>query len=95
MQKDDDKWMEDIFHSMKGSKRARPRKGLFDQIERGLNQQETKIKKLIPWRNVAAAAILLLCLNSIALIQARHADPPINSSSQVETALISSYKIYE
>ena len=43
MNKDKNKWIDDVLGSMEGSERARPRIDLFDKIERELESPEIKV----------------------------------------------------
>lgn len=100
MMKDDkEKWMEEVFDSMKGSERARPNPELYARIENQLDDPEAKVIPMRQWSFAVAAAILVLVLNVFVLRQftqnnALNTNEMVvsNTSSQ---SLISNYKIYE
>jgi len=68
MNKDKNKWVEDVFHSMQGGEQAQPPKDLFAKIERQIKAPEPKIIQLNHWKYAAAAAAILL-VNVLAVIQ--------------------------
>lgn len=99
MKSDKEKWMEDVFESMKGSQRARPQPELLEKIMKNIDAPEAKVVPMYQWRIVAAAAVLLLVLNIFALNH--YTQNSVSSSGElaVEDAssqlIISNYKIYE
>ena len=68
MNKEKEKWIEDVFQSMKGAQRAKPRPELFNKIENQIYSSNAKIIQNFQWRSYAAAVILLLLINTMALI---------------------------
>ena len=96
---DREKWIEDVFDSMKGSQRAKPRADLFAKIEQEIQHPETRVIPLYQRRIAVAAAIVLLAGNVFAL---RHY---VNTSQTkgneivmdetLSPGLISNYNLYE
>lgn len=99
MERDIDKWMENIVHSMKDSKRAQPNSNLFKKIENEINNSELKNITRLPIRYAAAAAVILLMVNSSALYMFTKQNQSFQIHSGLEnsenTALITSFQIYE
>lgn len=99
MDRDQDKWMENIFHSMKGSQRAQPPSNLFTKIESQITSSKVKIVPRLSLRFVAVAATLILVLNISALLVYTQQ----NKASQMHSALqdsdnntlITSFQIYD
>lgn len=99
MKDDKEQWIEDVFDSLKGSKRAKPNDDLFARIETEIESPDTKVIPLRQLRMIAAAAIVLLTLNIGALLQYTQSQKS-NYENQVtesshQTSLISDYKLYE
>ena len=99
MNDEKEKWMEDVFQSMKSSQRAKPRPDLFVKIQDRIGVGDAKIVPLRQWRYATAAAVLLLLINTVVLIyssqqnQVNYEDVTVvNTYNQ---SLISSYQIYE
>lgn len=96
-------WAEEIFLSMEGSKRSKPHPGLLANIERQIEHQidlsNRKIVQRLPWRYTAVAAILILTLNTAALIYYQRQKSMNHDRVAVQDTydrpLISSYQIYE
>lgn len=100
MSNEKEKWIEEVFQSMKGSKRAQPRKELFAKIQNQIGAIEPKVIPLHHMRYAAAVAILLLILNAFALQQFQQSntlqkDEMISSTASYNQSIISDYKIYE
>lgn len=99
MNDDKEKWMQDVFQSMKGSQRAKPRPDLFVKIQNRIGVGGAKIVPLRQWRYAAAVAVLMLVVNTIALVyfnqqnQLNYEDVTVVDT--YNQALISSYQIYE
>lgn len=96
---DKEKWIEDVFDSMKGSQRAKPDSGLFAKIEGQIDAPEAKIIPMRQWNYAAAAAVLVLILNVFAMRQYTQ-NNELNANEMVVSdvsgqSLISNYKIYE
>ncbi|MEM9833202.1 MAG: hypothetical protein AAF944_21390 [Bacteroidota bacterium] len=94
-----EKWIEDVLGSMNKSERARPKPDLFTKIEQQLDK-EGAIAVPILWRRVAAAAaVLLLMLNGLAIQQFSQSNELVPGEVTLEDtyqqSLISDYKIYD
>lgn len=100
MNKDDkQKWIDDVFDSMQGSRRAKPSPELFGKIETEIDAPEARVIPMYQWRLTAAAAVLLLVLNVFALRQVAESNALNTGEWVVERTsnqqLISNFKIYE
>jgi len=99
MNDEEEKWMEEVFQSMKGSERAVPRLDLFAKIEEEIAASNTKVVPIRQLRYAAAVAAILLFVNGIALInynqnsQTSYGDTMV--SDDYSQSLISTYQIYE
>ncbi len=97
--RDKEKWINDVFDSMKGSQRAKPNPDLFAKIEHQIDAPEAKVISMHQWRMVAAAAVILLVLNVFALREVPESNALNTDELLVENTsnqqLISNYKIYE
>ena len=96
MNNEKDKWMENVFQSMKDSQRAKPSPELFTKIK---NQISTAgVDPLLQWRYVVAAAVLMLLINSMALIYyieyKQVNDEHVAVGRAYKQSLINSYQIY-
>jgi len=98
MNNEKEKWMEDVFQSMKGSKRAKPNPELFAKIKGQINASEAKVIPLYQWRSAAAAAVLLLFMNVATLRHYHQQDEgnyqDVAVADMYGESLISSYQIY-
>lgn len=85
-----------ILNSMKGSQRAKPSRDLFAKIEREINQIDTSIVPLRQLKWAAAAIILLLIINGLAMQQNynHHRTNTIAESFGGES-IISNYTLYD
>lgn len=94
-----EKWMEEVFQSMKGTPRAKPIPELFAKIENQIAPSKVEVIHLRQLRYVAAIVILLLFVDTIALVYDNQYKQPNNEDVAVmdtyDQALISSYQIYE
>jgi hypothetical protein len=94
-----EKWMEDVFQSMKGSRRATPGPELFAKIEGQIEASNGKIIPMPQWRYAAAAAALVLVVNVTALVyynqNAGITQEEVAVASVYSESLISNYQIYE
>ncbi len=94
---DKEKWIDDVFDSVKGSERAKPSKDLFGKILNEIDVSDASIIPLFQLRMLAAAAIVLLVLN-IAILRQNVQNNNSNSeewlSEKVEESVISNYNIY-
>lgn len=99
MNDDKEKWMEEVFQSMKGSRRAKPRPELFAKIEGQIAVSKGKVIPLRQWKYAAAVAALVLFVNVKALLYSNQNDEVFNDDAVVADVynqpLISSYQIYE
>lgn len=99
MEKDKEKWIEEIMGSFEKVERATPDPELFTSIEQRISGlSDTKVS-IFQWRMIAAAALLLMLLNAFAVSsffrsqnQGQENQMTINS---IENDLISNYKLYE
>lgn len=98
MSDEQEKWMEEVFHSMKGSQRAKPEPVLFTRIEDQITASKHTVISLRQWRYAVAAAAMVLLVNAAALLYYNQYTPV----SQEEVllldvygeSLISNYQIY-
>lgn len=99
MSTEEEKWMEEVFDSMKGSQRAQPGPELFGKIKKQLDGADEKIIPLRQWRYAAAVAAIVLLANVATLFTyQRHNDMPGEGfvmTDNYSQSLISSYQIYE
>ena len=97
MNEEKEQWMEDVFQSMKGSRRAQPRPALLAKIERQIDA--AKMIPLQKWRYAVAAAALLLFVNVAALLiynqNSGEARSEVAAADAYSESLISSFQIYE
>ena len=97
MKREKEKWIDDVFNSLEGSKRAVPSPHLFSKIEKSLFESEAKIIPLGNYRLAVAAAILLLTTNILAIYQYTQSSS-ISSPELINEnteSLISDYKLYD
>lgn len=96
---DTDKWIEEVFNSMRNSQRAKPSPNLFDKIEAQIYGSEAKIIYLKQWKKYAAVACLLIYINIAAILYYNYNlsdDTPIQSMAESnEEPLLLSYQIYD
>ncbi len=99
MNDEKEKWKDQVFQSMKGNQRAKPRPELLAQIEDEIARSKTRVVPLPNLRYVAAAAACLLLVNTGALIyyhqQTQATSENVTGAGDYEQSLISSYQIYE
>lgn len=99
MNEEKEKWIEEVFQSMKGSKRAKPQLELFTRIENKIALSKAKIVSLHQWRYAAVTAALILLINTTALMYYnQHKQMNNEDMAVVDTyniSLISAYQIYE
>ena len=98
MNDDKEKWIEEVFQSMKGSQRAKPSAALFTAIEDRITVSKNKVVPLHPWWYAAAAAIVIF-VNATAVFFYNQQGEVSSENSGVTEAysqpLISTYQIYE
>lgn len=68
MSSEKEKWLEEVFNSMEGSQRARPRPELLAKIENQIGDSKANVIALPQLRKYAAAAAVLLLINASALM---------------------------
>lgn len=95
-----DKWIEEIFDSLEGIKRAKPDINLYATIENQLFSEESKVIPINRLRIAAVAAILILLINVISLKVYTYSSNSANTvesqtSNNYNQQLISNFKIYE
>jgi len=83
MNKDNEKWIEAIFQSMKSSESAKPSAELFNKIEVEISAANVQIIPIYKWKRFVAVAAMLLLLNGAALIYYNNKEV---SNSNVTTA---------
>lgn len=98
MAEDKDNWIEEVFLSMKGSERARPSHDLLAKIQSRMEGRDNKVVTLYQWKFTAAAAVLLVFMNTMALIyfsqeQLGNYSDVVSESAQNQS-IISTYQIY-
>lgn len=98
MNDEKEKWVEDVFQSMKGSERAKPQHDLFEKIQNRIGVGDAKVVSLHQWKYTAAAVVLILFMNITALVyfnqqhQVNYED--VADGNTYNQALISTYQIY-
>lgn len=97
MDKKKEQWMEDVFTSMQGSKRAIPKPELFSEITYQFKNWEV-IDFRTQWRFATIAAIFVLLINSTVLIyyirQQKANNKSVQSMGLYHKLVTSSYQIY-
>ena len=98
MAEDKDNWIEEVFLSMKGSERARPGHDLLVKIQSRIEGRDHKVVTLHQWKFTAAAAVLLVFMNTMALVyfsqeQLDNYSDVLSESAQ-NHSIISTYQIY-
>ena len=92
-----EKWIQDVFDSLEGSKRATPPSHLLSKIEQNLVAPEAKIIPMSNYRIAVAAAVVLLVMNVFVMYQ--YAQTSTNSFPESMTdnteSLITDYKLYD
>lgn len=86
-----------IFDSMRASQRAKPSEHLFASIVSRLHD-ERKLVRMISWRTVSAACLLLMLINSFAYFIHQGPDSIEHQAVDREYSsgnLVSDYKIYD
>lgn len=94
---DKETWIEDVFHSTKGGKRAKPSDDLFGKILNKIDAPDAQIIPLFQLRVVAAAAVILLILNIAILrqsIQNDNSDSNEWVTENTEESVISNFNLY-
>ncbi len=99
MSTEKEKWMDEVFESMKGSQRARPSPELFAKIEGKIVPAKGKLIPIQQWRYAVAAAVLVLLVNSAAMLYYNQQDgvayEDVAAVDTYSQPLITNYKIYE
>lgn len=98
MNDEKEKWIADVFSSMKESQRAKPGSELLGKIEDQIDLSKAKVVSMPYWKYAAAAAFLLL-INSTALIyhiqNKKLNDEDVALVDAYSESLIRSFQIYE
>lgn len=99
MDNEKEKWIADVFESMKGNQRAKPAPELFAKIESEINSSTAKVIPIRQWRYAAAAAALVLFVNVSALFYYQQnsglAYEDVAVGDTYNQPLISDYQIYK
>tara|TARA_R110002049_G_scaffold307084_1_gene506739 strand:+ start:5264 stop:5563 length:300 start_codon:yes stop_codon:yes gene_type:complete len=99
MKDEKEKWIEDIFDSMKGSSRAEVPGDLFAKIQQEIKKDEPKVKPLFQWKYVAAAAVVLIFINLTSVFMYTQKSKLLQNETRntevYSEPLISTYQIYE
>ncbi|MEM8524168.1 MAG: hypothetical protein AAGG68_05980 [Bacteroidota bacterium] len=99
MSDEKEKWMEEVFQSMSGGQRAKPRLELFSKIENQITFSKAKIVSLRQWKLAAAAAAFILLINTATLIYYNQSNQMNEEEVAVvdtyEESIINFYQIYE
>lgn len=97
MNKNNEQQINDILNSMKGSKRAKPQRDLFAQIQAKIQAPKVKILSMYQLRAAAAVGLLIVTLNVYAF-----GNYFLNTTNDTELvmqdnseSLISNYQLYE
>ena len=94
-----DKRIAKILQSMEGSKKASPRIDLFKEIEDRISNEDQKDYKIIEWRFYAAAAVVVLLMNTIVLTTYSNSNATIGkefaSMDDYDDTFLSTFQIYE
>ena len=93
---DKDKWIENIYNSMRGSQRAQPQSNLFSKIERQIQGAKIKVLPRLVFQYVAVAASLLVIINVTAVISYNEPTnkPTPSTKASEDNTLINSFQIY-
>lgn len=98
MNNEKEKWVEDVFQSMKGSERAKPQPDLFEKIQSRIRVGDGKVLNLFHWKYASAAAVLILFMNITALVYFNQQNKLKNKGVQdrniYNRAIINTYQIY-
>lgn len=99
MNKDKEKWIEEVFESMEGSQRAKPSPMLFTKIKERIDSSNSKVAPIYQWSNYAAAVAVVFLVNICALISYNRNEVLPNSNvaavDMYDEPLITSFQIYE
>ncbi|MEO0470947.1 MAG: hypothetical protein AAF206_15070 [Bacteroidota bacterium] len=99
MENEKDTWIEEVMNSMHGSRRAKPRDGLFSDIERQLDETIRLDFRKRQWRMLAAAVVLLFVVNAYIVFSFTQNNSPQQTEYAIEgvssQSLVSGYNLYE
>lgn len=93
-----ERWIEAVFQSMKGSKRAIPEPEVLVKIKKQMAYEKASVVTLHKMRHAAAAAALALLMNITGLIYQQHMQVSDKESTPMDAyaqTIISTYQIYE
>jgi hypothetical protein len=95
MNEDKEQWMEDVFNSMKGSKRLQPSTDLFAKIENEIST--SKVIPIFQWKYAAAAAIVIFVNITSVFYYTQNTEINTNDDAVAvvyNQPLLSTYQIY-
>lgn len=94
MSENKEQWMEDVFNSMKGSKRMQPSADLFAKIENEISK--SKVIPLFQWKYATAAAAIVIFVNVTSILYyTQKIETNDNTvSAMYDQSLITTYQIY-
>jgi len=99
MKEENNKWIEDVFQSMNGSRKAKVNPALFAKIEDRISASEIEIIPVFGWKQYAAAAVIILAMNTITMINysksIKSNDQDIVAIGSNNQALMTTYQIYK
>jgi len=98
MNNEREKWIDEVFQSMKGSERAKPRPDLLAAIEDQIAASKARVIPMQQWKYAAAVAAIILLVNAVALTSYDASTAGSYEDTLAATTygepLISSYQIY-
>ena len=99
MEKEKNKWIEEVFESTKGMQRARPNPALFSKIRKDIYGEKAKVIQLPQLGRAIAAAVLILILNVFVVIEYTKADQIAETATAIDQpsnqSILSNYNLYE
>jgi len=99
MKSDENKWIENILGSTKGSERAKPSAKVWVNIEQQVFKKETHLVSISQWRVAAIAAVLLIALNIFSIrhyLQNRaNGVSEMTTENRPNQSIISNYQLYD
>lgn len=99
MNNEEDKWIEEVFESMRGSQRAKPNPNLFLAIKEEIASSSYQVIPIYQLRGYAAAGVLALLINvSFLTTYNQYEELPdfeVAEADMYNKPLITSFQIYE
>lgn len=99
---DSEKWSNNVINSMVGHRRASIDPSVLTRLESNLFGNEHRhptLRHFIPWRRIAAAAVMLLAINIylFQMIESQKTKELARNThiDKNEISLVSDYKLYE